>query len=297
MAAGASFSSGHSYDLQVAPHIGSGPGQPNPSVHSEYDGFTGFLDVHADHQSPSSGGHNVLAGASGPIRNRNLPISCHPLAPSSVSWSLSDHQSTAARNPKKRTRASRRAPTTVLTTDTTNFRAMVQEFTGIPEPPFSSSSLSKRLDLFGSGLALRSAAADGGSHLEAIRTAGYPFRSSTQKLQQTTTSSPLASSSPSLLMNSSHPHPLLTFQSLLVQQPQGNMSMRTNAFDELAALAAGPEERPSSGGNMPQRVTSCKLNYSTTASLSEIQHDKGLGNVISSSRGEGGVDAWICPSD
>ncbi|KAL0396583.1 UNVERIFIED_CONTAM: hypothetical protein Scaly_0106700 [Sesamum calycinum] len=39
---------------------------------------------------------------------------------------------TAARNPKKRSRASRRAPTTVLTTDTTNFRAMVQEFTGIP---------------------------------------------------------------------------------------------------------------------------------------------------------------------
>ncbi|KAJ1377442.1 hypothetical protein SESBI_48898 [Sesbania bispinosa] len=41
------------------------------------------------------------------------------------------------RNPKKRTRASRRAPTTVLTTDTSNFRAMVQEFTGIPAPPFS----------------------------------------------------------------------------------------------------------------------------------------------------------------
>ncbi|KAL8151879.1 hypothetical protein V2J09_021687 [Rumex salicifolius] len=62
------------------------------------------------------------------------------------------------RNPKKRTRASRRAPTTVLTTNTTNFRAMVQEFTGIPAPPFgggggnSSSSLfypRTRLDLFG----------------------------------------------------------------------------------------------------------------------------------------------------
>uniref|UniRef100_A0A9I9CGY4 VQ domain-containing protein n=1 Tax=Cucumis melo TaxID=3656 RepID=A0A9I9CGY4_CUCME len=52
---------------------------------------------------------------------------------------------------KKRTRASRRAPTTVLTTDTTNFRAMVQEFTGIPSPPFTSggSSYSRRFDLFG----------------------------------------------------------------------------------------------------------------------------------------------------
>ncbi|CAI9109418.1 OLC1v1009236C1 [Oldenlandia corymbosa var. corymbosa] len=61
------------------------------------------------------------------------------------------------RNPKKRSRASRRAPTTVLTTDTTNFRAMVQEFTGIPAPPFSSSSpfsritsSATRFDLFGS---------------------------------------------------------------------------------------------------------------------------------------------------
>ncbi|CAK7334617.1 unnamed protein product [Dovyalis caffra] len=54
------------------------------------------------------------------------------------------------RNPKKRSRASRRAPTTVLTTDTTNFRAMVQEFTGIPAPPFTSSPFPRsRLDLFG----------------------------------------------------------------------------------------------------------------------------------------------------
>ncbi|XP_076916177.1 uncharacterized protein LOC143575772 [Bidens hawaiensis] len=55
-----------------------------------------------------------------------------------------------AKNPKKRTRASRRAPTTVLTTDTTNFRRMVQEFTGIPAAPFatslSSSVFSRRSD-------------------------------------------------------------------------------------------------------------------------------------------------------
>ncbi|KAF8019064.1 hypothetical protein BT93_H3822 [Corymbia citriodora subsp. variegata] len=57
------------------------------------------------------------------------------------------------RNPKKRSRASRRAPTTVLTTDTTNFRAMVQEFTGIPAPPFSASPFQRsRLDLFGTSL-------------------------------------------------------------------------------------------------------------------------------------------------
>ncbi|KAD2041408.1 hypothetical protein E3N88_41977 [Mikania micrantha] len=36
---------------------------------------------------------------------------------------------------KKRSRASKRPPTTVLTTDTNNFRQMVQEFTGIPTAP------------------------------------------------------------------------------------------------------------------------------------------------------------------
>ncbi|KAG6392759.1 hypothetical protein SASPL_146985 [Salvia splendens] len=61
-------------------------------------------------------------------------------------------QQAPAGNPKKRSRASRRAPTTVLTTDTANFRAMVQEFTGIPAPPFSTSSSfpRSRIDLFAS---------------------------------------------------------------------------------------------------------------------------------------------------
>ncbi|KAJ4878625.1 VQ motif-containing protein [Raphanus sativus] len=57
-----------------------------------------------------------------------------------------------ARNLKKRSRVSRRAPTTVLTTDTSNFRAMVQEFTGSPSTPFtgslSSSFPRSRFDLF-----------------------------------------------------------------------------------------------------------------------------------------------------
>ncbi|KAL7208307.1 hypothetical protein ACSBR1_030127 [Camellia fascicularis] len=59
------------------------------------------------------------------------------------------------KNSRKRTRASRRAPTTVLATDTSNFRQMVQEFTGIPAPPFQASPYS-RLDLFAAGSALRS---------------------------------------------------------------------------------------------------------------------------------------------
>ncbi|KAL5977598.1 hypothetical protein ACLOJK_041496 [Asimina triloba] len=42
----------------------------------------------------------------------------------------------AGRPARRRSRASRRAPTTLLNTDTTNFRAMVQQFTGAPPGPF-----------------------------------------------------------------------------------------------------------------------------------------------------------------
>ncbi|XP_039055299.1 uncharacterized protein LOC120197970 isoform X2 [Hibiscus syriacus] len=104
----------------------------------------------------------------------------------------SDQTISVVKNPKKRTRASRRAPTTVLTTDTTNFRAMVQEFTGIPAPPFSGSSYSRRLDLFVSGSASRS------SHLEPLGSSLYPLRPSAKRVQTTPFAS---SSSPSLLNN------------------------------------------------------------------------------------------------
>ncbi|KAL6888753.1 hypothetical protein ACP4OV_009779 [Aristida adscensionis] len=39
---------------------------------------------------------------------------------------------------RRRSRASRRAPVTLLNTDTSNFRAMVQQFTGIPSGPYGS---------------------------------------------------------------------------------------------------------------------------------------------------------------
>ncbi|XP_042520889.1 VQ motif-containing protein 22-like [Macadamia integrifolia] len=42
-----------------------------------------------------------------------------------------------AKPSRRRSRASRKAPTTLLNTDTTNFRAMVQQFTGVPSAPFT----------------------------------------------------------------------------------------------------------------------------------------------------------------
>ncbi|WVZ79042.1 hypothetical protein U9M48_026670 [Paspalum notatum var. saurae] len=41
----------------------------------------------------------------------------------------------AGKPARRRSRASRRAPVTLLNTDAANFRAMVQQFTGIPAPP------------------------------------------------------------------------------------------------------------------------------------------------------------------
>ncbi|XP_042425851.1 flocculation protein FLO11-like [Zingiber officinale] len=56
---------------------------------------------------------------------------------------------------RKRSRSARRPHTTVLNTDTSNFRAMVQQFTGVAYPPFdlaaASASFSRpRLNLFDS---------------------------------------------------------------------------------------------------------------------------------------------------
>ncbi|XP_010261274.1 PREDICTED: uncharacterized protein DDB_G0271670 [Nelumbo nucifera] len=105
-----------------------------------------------------------IFGAQGPSRG-SLPSSSSqlPAAPEngarpSAPPSSSSDQANVVRSSKKRSRASRRAPTTVLTTDTTNFRAMVQEFTGIPAPPFSASPFPRsRLDLFNTASTLRSA--------------------------------------------------------------------------------------------------------------------------------------------
>ncbi|KAG8369211.1 hypothetical protein BUALT_Bualt15G0127600 [Buddleja alternifolia] len=98
-----------------------------------------------------------------------------------------------SKNPKKRTRASRRAPTTVLTTDTTNFRQMVQEFTGIPASPFSANSpYSRRLDLFSSNT----------GHLVDTTTL-YPLRPSPNKFIFSPFSSSSSSPSSSLLLNNS----------------------------------------------------------------------------------------------
>lgn len=58
-------------------------------------------------------------------------------------------------NSKKRSRASRRAPTTVLTTDPINFRQIVQEFTGIPAFDIFSRRANHQMNALSSSYPLR----------------------------------------------------------------------------------------------------------------------------------------------
>ncbi|KAM7275153.1 hypothetical protein ACFE04_017019 [Oxalis oulophora] len=142
--------------------------------------FTGFMAATSSTSVPTqqffthrpppshshSHSHDVMLGTTTTSSSMQFPVSnINNSSNSNNKESVSGPTTTTTnnnidvvvRNPKKRSRASRRAPTTVLTTDTSNFRAMVQEFTGIPAPPFTStlfprttnSSTSSRLDLFG----------------------------------------------------------------------------------------------------------------------------------------------------
>lgn len=160
------------------------------------------------------GSRNSFPGIQIPQEN-NASRGTNPVVVSGGSSAQNDrNDNNVVRNPKKRSRASRRAPTTVLTTDTTNFRAMVQEFTGIPAPPFTSSPFPRttRLDLFGTG----GAAGGGGGGSSMMRSGPldsqppyllrpFPHKVQASQLQQTTSFvPPTTSSSTASLLSSSN---------------------------------------------------------------------------------------------
>ncbi|XP_061345937.1 uncharacterized protein LOC133291652 [Gastrolobium bilobum] len=221
------------------------------------------------------------------------------------------------RNTKKRARASRRAPTTVLTTDTTNFRSMVQEFTGIPSPPFSASSpSSRRLDLL-AGVPF------------------YPLRRSAQKVQPDPFLSSSSSPSSSRLLhnnmvdaiasntnNFSPNNNPISFQispdlCLPYHQPQNFMlNMQNhpilNAFHPspplhtlVNTIPAGFDAKSQASLSTPSledlamshgQVNGCSVGSTVGRSSSSLNHEKTLEND-SSARGDGTVDSWICSSD
>ncbi|MQM21816.1 hypothetical protein Taro_054861 [Colocasia esculenta] len=161
------------------------PHHPPPPSASSLDPFSAYLDAFSRTPPAASNSNSILnctgivglagpamaapyASSSTPIGSSHRPFVGNinmgsPLSPSSLSqrpsvapFEQSPSGAAAAAPPrgsKKRSRASRRAPTTVLTTDTSNFRAMVQEFTGFPSPPFPSPVFVRpRLDLLRAGI-------------------------------------------------------------------------------------------------------------------------------------------------
>ncbi|KAL3504721.1 hypothetical protein ACH5RR_034562 [Cinchona calisaya] len=277
----------------------------------------------SDHQSSGQSviGLQGLNRQSMPSHQQGIDVVANNAAKSSLLQS--DQPNVVVKNPKKRTRASRRAPTTVLTTDTTNFRQMVQEFTGIPTAPFSAGSpYSRRFDLFSTGSSnLRSSATHLADSLGSLY--NHPLRPSAQKLQL---------SAPFVVQSSDHhlgmpkqPHnhqellnmqnQLLSFQPLLQasSSSQANNNASVPSFDDLglghhhhenvnANLGGFPTSsslngQENLGGATPnQQITSANYKFNCSGSTSEFHHDKGLETVVASG-GEGTVGSWICPSD
>ncbi|XP_039033514.1 uncharacterized protein LOC120169439 [Hibiscus syriacus] len=198
-----------------------------------------------------------------------------------INGGQTNNKSNMVRNPKKRSRASGRAPTTVLTTDTTNFRAMVQEFTGIPASPFPSSPF-PRLDLFGPlSSTLRS------NHLDPPH---YLLRPFAQKI----TPPPFLSSSmaDAIVSNPSTNNNNISSSSTFInyqlptelghlKQPQNllNINMQ-NPILNLQSLLQTPPKYPFSGSNMDVPPTESTLKMSD---LDEFGSSKeGLQNMVSS---------------
>ncbi|XP_075501573.1 uncharacterized protein LOC142539769 [Primulina tabacum] len=146
-----------------------------PPQPTQFDPFSNFLQLQNSSQlNPNVFWPRNADLSSDPCPNNNIinfPFTVPPqpptvvasgnnlidALPASAAENGTQNRNPPARNTKKRSRASRRAPTTVLTTDASNFRAMVQEFTGIPAPPFTSSSAFQRsrFDLYGASSSMR----------------------------------------------------------------------------------------------------------------------------------------------
>ncbi|KAK7379465.1 hypothetical protein VNO80_04926 [Phaseolus coccineus] len=206
------------------------PSSSSPSPHNNSNNQGFLLTQLGAGQSQTRGGGAV-----------NVAVSAFPttLAPESASprggfeQNSTNTNTNVVRNPKKRSRASRRAPTTVLTTDTTNFRAMVQEFTGIPAPPFTSSPFPRtRLDLFASSNASSSALLrSASSHLEQppsqtqtlTQTPSYLLRPFAHKVQAQPSSIPHNSFSPMLNTLASNNNSGSSSTSIHYQQHSLNM--------------------------------------------------------------------------
>ncbi|XP_021752170.1 homeobox protein 5-like [Chenopodium quinoa] len=235
----------------------------------------------------------------------------------------------SGRNPKKRSRASRRAPTTVLTTDTNNFRQMVQEFTGIPSPPFTAFSTRARFDLFGGLGGLTSSVVPPPTYL--LR----PFPQKIPPLQQppylannpslpshttnntstidglglsatptSTTASTSINTSGIAAPSSANFHmcdpqqflstnPQLSFQSLLEQTSSALTDHQHDSSMSLGCTTVTPLQTSCSVNPAPGNYRGISAITSAAAAAVNGASDNNVGVA----KGEGMIDSWICSSD
>uniref|UniRef100_A0A803KXM6 VQ domain-containing protein n=1 Tax=Chenopodium quinoa TaxID=63459 RepID=A0A803KXM6_CHEQI len=224
-----------------------------------------------------------------PPRPLPLPIPSPPVT--SPLSSTAPTITGSGRNPKKRSRASRRAPTTVLTTDTNNFRQMVQEFTGIPSPPFTAFSTRGRFDLFG-GL--------GGLTSSAVPPPSYLLRPFPQKIPSLQQPPYLANHNPSLPSHTSN-NTSTTIDGLGLSATPSSTTASTSI--STSGIAAAPA---SANFHMcdPQQFLSTNPQLSfqslleqTSSALTDHHHQDSSMSLGCATKGEGMVDSWICSSD
>ncbi|XP_010437093.1 PREDICTED: VQ motif-containing protein 22-like [Camelina sativa] len=198
-----------------------------------------------------------------PVNQQTNPISQPDLRTFSATSSLPPHNNIGVtKKTKKRSRASRRAPTTVLTTDTSNFRAMVQEFTGIPAPPlFNNNSVvnTTRLNTF---LGLSSSSPNSYNNNNLL------LRPFAQKLMPT---SPLLSGSQiQQFQNPNNGFENMNLQALL----QAHISNpRSNDHDQFGLGINGMMQSPSANPHTAAAAANGNITTGDNASYGGSDHD------------------------
>ncbi|KAK1264345.1 hypothetical protein QJS04_geneDACA021195 [Acorus gramineus] len=219
-----------------------------------------------------------------------------------------------SRNAKKRSRASRRAPTTVLTTDTSNFRAMVQEFTGIPAQPFSAAAAAASVFPRGGRFDLFSAVRSDPPFLlrpfaQKAQTIPSSFTGTTATTTTTSTAAAAAASTanPNSLSNNyqlswasqnqdllNMHNQMFSLQSLLQQPNHPNLPV----FGSSSSSKSMSEHPPPQQQQLKMGDYVAGSSSSAAAAPSEFQPQKAAAEMGSSRvPGEGMVDSWICSSD
>ncbi|CAJ1974118.1 unnamed protein product [Sphenostylis stenocarpa] len=279
------------------------------------------LDYHGQRSEPNCTLPEGLTSSSAATATTNQCLSGpQPLGHDNISarqLSSPPQTTNLVRNSKKRSRASRRAPTTVLTTDTTNFRSMVQEFTGIPAPPFSP-SFSRRLPLRPNPLLSTSSRTslhnnntinlspnNNSINYQQLPDLSLPYQPPQNIMQHhlIPTFNPSYSLQPlvpagfgakSLFMPTLDGHDLVGAQGHEHVVSEGMLLRSGSDGDCRDGGSIGGGRRDSFRCLDGNNYGGCKLNISVSAS-SSMNHEKNLekGN----SPREGVVEAWVCSSD